>query len=213
MNIENSPATLSRVIEMYRPNLDNANDAQLGKHVVVMGSSAGMLAVVGRSLSDRRTEAYAAYLLQASDLVDSGFNARALAKNGNGWAESCRKTIEELGQLASDWDSYGGQPPNNIAISKAHDLIRYLSYICMRPTVVAPLADGGIGFTFRSRDRLASIEIDNEGEILALLEEGDKDPYVWSLGFDISYSKKGIDDLKGFLRNASTSPESQRPAT
>jgi hypothetical protein len=83
--------------------------------------------------------------------------------------------IAGFADLPPDWDSYGGDPPSEVARSEA---VRWVGVVAdlfgsragaeVVPYSVAPLADGGVQLEWRGRKGIVELEVGPEGELAYL---------------------------------------------
>jgi hypothetical protein len=81
------------------------------------------------------------------------------------WLKEIYDRISDLKKLKEDWDSYGGLPVADEAISRIRVLLSNLDIEDMPKPHVAPLPDGGIGLHWRVADRDLEIEVEPNGAI------------------------------------------------
>ena len=82
--------------------------------------------------------------------------------------------------LEADWDSYGAEPPNDVALLAAVQVLDDLASINLDPTSIDPSVEGGICLSFQRGERYGDIECFNTGEILAVTSTG-YDTKVWTV--------------------------------
>ena len=88
------------------------------------------------------------------------------------WLKETYDRIAALEALKENWDSYGGLPVANDAISMLRMLLSNLDIEDMPTPHVAPLPDGGIGLHWRVGARDLEIEVEATGEVLSLQTDG-----------------------------------------
>ncbi|MEW6277784.1 MAG: hypothetical protein AB1758_04100 [Candidatus Eremiobacterota bacterium] len=87
-------------------------------------------------------------------------------------AELVRK-LESCGQLAPNWDSYGGHPPSLRALERSFQLIQEVAHQRLPlPVVLVPTSGGGLQFEWRGRGQL-EVEIDRDGAASTLMSRDD----------------------------------------
>lgn len=95
------------------------------------------------------------------------------------------KALDSYLSLQKNWDSYGAEPPNEVAVenAKAHlEKLRSMPSFFMTPTAI-----GGVGFGYSNADhtRYCSLEFDNEGGIMAIMDDDDTpESDVWEVQLD-----------------------------
>ena len=84
--------------------------------------------------------------------------------------------MSAVGRLKEDWDSYGAEPPSELALSKIRTLIteilgRHKANAGIRsiPFMVAPVPDGGVQAEWRNGPRIIEVEVSPEGSFGYLL--------------------------------------------
>jgi hypothetical protein len=81
------------------------------------------------------------------------------------WLKETYDRISALKTLEENWDSYGGLPVADVAISRIRVLLSNLDIEDMPTPHVAPLPDGGIGMHWRVGVRDLEIEVEADGSI------------------------------------------------
>jgi len=81
------------------------------------------------------------------------------------WLKETYDRISSLKTLEENWDSYGGLPVADGAISITRVVLSKLDIEEMPKPHVAPLPDGGIGLHWRLVDRDLEIEVESNGAI------------------------------------------------
>jgi hypothetical protein len=81
------------------------------------------------------------------------------------WLKEIYDRISALKALEQNWDSYGGLPVADGAISMIRVLLSNLDIEDMPKPHVAALPDGGIGLHWRVADRDLEIEVESNGAI------------------------------------------------
>ena len=100
-----------------------------------------------------------------------------------------RLACEQMAQLAAvkdDFDGYGAEAPNDVAMRRMRDVLYWLEQADFPPDRVAPSTDAGVCFSWargcfswRRGGRYADIECFNTGEALAVVCEHHLVPDVW----------------------------------
>lgn len=81
------------------------------------------------------------------------------------WLKEIYDRISALKELEENWDSYGGLPVADGAISRIRVLLSNLDIGDMPKPHVAPLPDGSIGLHWRVADRDLEMEIEPNGSV------------------------------------------------
>lgn len=89
--------------------------------------------------------------------------------------------LTDLTKLEPNWDEYGTQPPNSIAVENARKVIKVLSELNLSSPYLAPSSDEGVTISFLRKKKIAAIECFNTGEIIALTSDGTGSPKVWEV--------------------------------
>jgi len=115
------------------------------------------------------------------------------------WLPECDRELEELLRLEQDWDSYGAEPPNDLAVSLAKKLVRVLGQQGLPPPCINPSAEEGVCVSFRAGRLYADIECFNSGEILAATSDGEGERRVWEVASRESEITKAAHLIRTFL--------------
>ncbi len=105
--------------------------------------------------------------------------------------------VNSLRNLQDDWNSYGSAAPNTKARFWARRVLHELAHLNFAPLTVTASSDEGVAIFFRSRDKRASIECLNNGEILGVLSQGSEAPEVLSIVPD--HLKHAVRTIQVFL--------------
>ncbi len=89
--------------------------------------------------------------------------------------------LEQLSSLPANWDSYGSEPPSQLAVSAAAGIADAFISFGLIPDTIVPSAEGGIAICFVRNQKYADIECFNSGDILAVRYSPNEDPKVWAL--------------------------------
>jgi len=110
------------------------------------------------------------------------------------------RQLDELNQLPDNWDSYGAEPPNAIALSWAKTVLVALFGIDLPPDHVTPSVENGVGISFVHGDRYADVECFNTGEILAVTSTGQGNPTVWEVEKNSVAIESALRKIRDFIR-------------
>jgi hypothetical protein len=106
--------------------------------------------------------------------------------------------LDELGKLIRDWDGYGAEAPNSLAVANAELVICELCRVEHEPDRVVASAEGGIGvYLFRLKKRML-VECFNDGDICALISGSDFEPQAWALDQDDGL-RESLSEILGTL--------------
>lgn len=92
-----------------------------------------------------------------------------------------QKSLEALLKIEADWNGYGSEPPNALAIALAKQAVLSGAKFNLIPDRAVASTSGGAGICFYARDRYADLEFFNTGEIVAMTSDGRNPPDVWEL--------------------------------
>lgn len=109
------------------------------------------------------------------------------------------KKIDDLASLAQNWNSYGAEAPNSIAINAARGILERLIEKNFLPGKAVPSAENGVALVFTKNDRYADIECFNTGEIIAMLMDGKAVRGVFQLNFDNNEIDLTIEQLSNYI--------------
>lgn len=124
-----------------------------------------------------------------------------LKTSKEGWFLESIRTVEELGNLPINWDSYGANPPNSTALRWGKTVLEILFNINFPPNRIMPSADEGIGICFINGKKYADIECFNTGEIVAVTSDGQGNPNVWEVNPDREEIKNSLDRIRVYLQS------------
>lgn len=115
----------------------------------------------------------------------------------------------ELGTLGHDWDSYGGDPPTPLAITRARQLLkqaceRFIATVGggVRPFAIAPTPDGGILIEWRTARRGIAILVGAAGALDFVTTEGEGEARRYQEAENVSWDL--VLDLIGKTLQATT---------
>lgn len=87
--------------------------------------------------------------------------------------------LREIEELGANWDSYGSEAPDRVAVEKARSLIREVNVESVNsargaavPYSVVPLSGGGVQVEWRGDAATIEVEIGSEGVLGYLLARG-----------------------------------------
>jgi len=88
-----------------------------------------------------------------------------------------REQLAELSTLEKDWDSYGAEPPNAIAIENTRKVLDRMEHHNLEASRVLPDACNGAGVVWVGtfdKNRYADIACGNDGSVVALTSDQSK---------------------------------------
>jgi len=107
------------------------------------------------------------HVLQGSTQVSIVFNTARISP----WQVEAVKKILGFKDLPENWDSYGSQPPTEIACQKAIEFVLMVPSEKPQPRIL-PLSGGAVQLDWRKRGRGVQAEFLPDGSIEYLLLEG-----------------------------------------
>jgi hypothetical protein len=100
------------------------------------------------------------------------------------WLRDASEKLQGLLHLNRGWDSYEADPPNQSAIRRAEQVLTAVNSTPYRPDRIAPSIEGGVVLSFRHGDRYGDIECDNEGDMVAVVSDGQGHVDAWQVAND-----------------------------
>jgi hypothetical protein len=91
------------------------------------------------------------------------------------------------------------EPPNELAQSVARRVLNILEGKQVPPGRVSATVDGGLALGFIANSRRATIEIDNEGEIVIAAYSATGDPEVWQIPVSDGEIAAAADKIRVYL--------------
>lgn len=88
--------------------------------------------------------------------------------------------------------------PNETARDTSFGLAIALLYYRLHPTRIDPLAEGGIGMTFKRGDRTATLECYNDGDVCVVVSDRRNDQVAWEI--DPKDTAAGLERMVAFLQ-------------
>ena len=110
-----------------------------------------------------------------------------------------RQQLEATESLLQGWDSYGAEPPNDVARTVAAQILDVLESAPLSPTRLAPSVEGGIAVSFVKGSNRAMIEIYNTGQIAAATYSDEGEPAVWELDPTDTQLQGAIEQIRVYL--------------
>jgi hypothetical protein len=101
------------------------------------------------------------------------------------------RELDNISNMASDWDSYGAEPPSPAAILASRQILNELAEKLILPSSIVPSAGGGVSIYFMRGDRTAYIESYNEGSQALVMYDDEANTEVLELGRDIDRDAAG----------------------
>jgi hypothetical protein len=113
--------------------------------------------------------------------------------------DEARNRLGQTARLIHGWDTYGGDPPNEMARTIAANVLTLLEAEALPPARLLPSAEGGIAISFVEGARRAEIETYNTGEIIAAIYSADDEPLVWELDDSAGAITSSIEQIRVHL--------------
>lgn len=137
--------------------------------------------------------------LQMRDRQGAGGGYRQVVSQREQGAQLER--LDSFRDLQRGWDSYGAEPPSEIALSNARRLLRVAWEFEEGAKIrLSPSVEGGVGVIFGGGvKKYADIECFNDGEILAITSEGTPEPSVWTVDASPEGFRATIEKISSFL--------------
>lgn len=117
------------------------------------------------------------------------------------WFDACRRALQEMNNLKKGWDGYDADPPNEVAERRGMEVLDALLELeKFQPARLSPSVEGGVVFSFFSRDLYADIECFNSGEVVAVTSKPHEEPTVWEVGTPGNHSLlESLEQIADFL--------------
>ncbi|MFB2969201.1 hypothetical protein ACE1CD_09540 [Aerosakkonema sp. BLCC-F183] len=109
--------------------------------------------------------------------------------------------LQELENLPANWDSYGANPPNSIALFWGRESLTVLFEMNFPPTQITPSVEEGVGICFIRGKKYADLECFNTGEILAVISDGQGNPNVWEVNPNREEIKISLERIRVYLQS------------
>ena len=113
--------------------------------------------------------------------------------------------IVEISKLPHNWDSYGAEPPNALALARADVTLNLLDGMDFLPSRVAATVECGVVISwwetehFDDAKQYADIEFLNDGGIVACISRRDGKPETWEVGANIFSIGASVNKIKAFV--------------
>lgn len=116
--------------------------------------------------------------------------------------KALKDELQHLKVLPSNWNSYGAEVPNNVAIKNAEIILDFLFDRGMElfPKRIVPSAEGGVAFAYIDGSKYADIECFNEGKIFVGISQGTKEPVVWEITTEQQELNMALEEINAFLK-------------
>lgn len=94
----------------------------------------------------------------------------------NPWEDSMTQ-LKQLASLGNNWDGYGAEAPNGIALTQAGLGLAYNERLGLPLARITPSTEGGVALCYFTNDGYALIEFYNDGEVAAMTKKGEDENY------------------------------------
>lgn len=160
---------------------------------------------IDRTSSPSTSIKYGAYLYQKTFSRSSAkpYSTQTYTpKTGEeAWLLKSTRKLQELENLPANWDSYGANPPNSIALFWGRESLTVLFEMNFPPTQITPSVEEGVGICFIRGKKYADIECFNTGEILAVTSDGQGNPNVWEVNPSREELKNSLQRIRVYLQS------------
>jgi|SanBayMetagenome_1026888.scaffolds.fasta_scaffold42718_2 hypothetical protein len=138
-------------------------------------------------------------IYQALQCPESTHKSNYQSLNDSSWITECYEKLKQLSNLPANWDSYGAEPPNNVALNWAREILKILFKMEFPPTRITASVENGVGISFICEHKYADIECFNKGNILAVISDRKGIPEVWEVESTTVAITSAIDKICKFL--------------
>lgn len=138
----------------------------------------------------------------SSSATKLGVTQANIPKTGEeAWFLKSTRKLQELENLPANWDSYGANPPNSIALFWGRESLTVLFEMNFPPTQITPSVEEGVGICFIRGKKYADIECFNTGEILAVTSDSQGNPNVWEVNPSREELKNSLQRIRVYLQS------------
>ena len=99
--------------------------------------------------------------------------------------------IDATGEIQTDWDSYGAEPPSADAIRASQEILEDLAEAQILPSTIVPSAEGGVSIYFMTGNRTVYVESYNQGSQALVMYDQLGNTEVLEVGREILRSDVG----------------------
>ncbi|NQU08600.1 MAG: hypothetical protein HQ583_08565 [Candidatus Abyssubacteria bacterium] len=120
------------------------------------------------------------------------------------WLGNLLNELGEMGNLSDNWNGYGSEAPNEIALGTAENILHCLQQmeIDLEPDSVVPSAEDGIGIVFSNGNRQALIECSNEDEIVAVTYGKNTETQAWPVPNSTIEIKETLNWINAYINGS-----------
>ena len=155
----------------------------------------GIYRIVGQNDEASTSMAYSSQFREGLREV---YNVSEFWKNKSRF-QSLHQKLDLAGSLPENWNTYGSEPPNEVATSLALAVLQSLEKVSLPPSALTPSSEGGIAIAFVNGAKRALLETYNTGEVVAATYSSESEPQVWEFKFNESGLQSAIDEIRVHL--------------
>jgi hypothetical protein len=115
------------------------------------------------------------------------------------WLVEALRKLTVLASLKMDWDGCGSDPPAEIAVRSARNILLTMAENDFAPSGIDATSEGGVCISFRDGNRYADIESFANGEVLAVITERGATPEVWPLAITSQDIAASLNRIRRYL--------------
>lgn len=112
------------------------------------------------------------------------------------WYSEAVKRLGSLRELASNWNGYGAEAPNEVALEAATLILTELGMVNLQPSRILPSAAGGVSICFFQSKKYAELECYNTGESVAIIKNTKTN---WRDVWEVDSPVDAVRKIKNFL--------------
>lgn len=109
-----------------------------------------------------------------------------------------KENLRALESLSNDWNGYGAEAPNQIALENARAVLESLGQVDLQPSRIIPSAAGGVSLCFFRPMKYAEIECYNSGESVAIIKDTRTN---WRDIWDVESITQAVRKILEFLKD------------
>jgi hypothetical protein len=115
------------------------------------------------------------------------------------WLNKFNNELTAMQSLEDDWNGMGSARPNRLAIKNAEDILHILSDMSIRPDLIAPSAEEGVGISIVRGNIYSVVESYNDGEVWVCCSNPHKGRMIWQVGTTKEEFREAIERLDSCL--------------
>ena len=113
--------------------------------------------------------------------------------------DNFREKLQSTANLSENWNTYGSEPPNEIARQLASMILQGLEMESLAPSSLLPSGEGGITISFVSGVKRAMLETYNTGEVVGAKYSAGEQPEVLEFELTESRLRDAIEQIRVYL--------------